>query len=86
MKLVEDLILEYLVTVKNKINLTKLFADFFNENGLLCNFIMIRKAILQLEQCNKLVIERFPSMTSNGKKSTFLTESNKQIVFIRSKS
>ncbi|WP_165073090.1 three-Cys-motif partner protein TcmP [Desulfovibrio sp. ZJ200] len=83
-KMVEDLIWKYLLKVKCKINLTRLFADFFNENGLLCNFLMIRKAILQLEQRKKLIIERDPPTTSNGKKSTFLTESNKQKVFIRS--
>lgn len=83
-EMVQNLVMKHIVTIKDKINLTKLFADFFNDNGLLCDFITLRKAILQLEHDKKLLIERHPATTTRGVPSTFLTESPRKIVYFRS--
>jgi three-Cys-motif partner protein len=64
--------------------LTTVIADFLTQHSLVCEPAVLERVVRDLESAGAITVRRSPATTNTGKPSRFLTESNKQSVWIRS--
>lgn len=65
------------------IPLNEALAVFFVKYGVICKSGEITNILKDLEKDNRLAVMRNPSLTKNGKPSTFMTENPKQKVSVK---
>lgn len=80
---IENIIESHYQQYINNVSLNESMADFFTANGAICTTKEISEYLKMLEKKNKLIISRVPSLTSGGKKSTFMTEGHGKKVLLR---
>jgi hypothetical protein len=80
---IEKLLALQLSNINGEIRLKKFLAEFFNENGLLCEFGMLNKILDQMKHRGQIDIIRTPSTTSTGKPSMFWDEKEGKRITIR---
>lgn len=64
--------------------LNVILAEFYTANGVMCKTHEVSEMLRRLEAQNTIVVTRNPPHTLKGKPSTFITETSKQHIWIRS--
>jgi three-Cys-motif partner protein len=79
-----DKLKRHLSQYTNDIRITQMIADFYTENGLLCELSMLHDALERLETENYVKVIRYPLLTKKTKKpTTFWEENDNHKVLIR---
>lgn len=68
---------------KKPIRLNKAVAYFYVRYGVICSTRIINDILKDFEKQGKIEIMRNPPYTTNGQKSTFMTESRQKKIFVR---
>ncbi len=84
-KNVKEMVLSLLKAMLNNkpCGTKKFLVSFVNEYGVICDFSLIFRIFNELEKIGILCIDRVPSQTKTGKKSTFWEEHGKHKVFLK---
>lgn len=80
---IENIVEEHFNNYRKNIALNIALAEFYTRNGAICSSKQLTDCLKEFEKRGQIVITRFPDKTSIGNKSKFMTESNKQKVFLR---
>ena len=80
---VQNLVSEYLSTIKSPRRLNIVMAEFFTQYGVLCSSSDITEIIKSLEKENLLELFRQPKKTKTGKPSTFYRENKGKIIRLK---
>lgn len=81
---IQELLRIHLLQYKTDVRLNIALAEFFTENGVLCQRTEITKMLQEFEKSSTIIINRKPAFTTTGRPSTFMTENAKQQIKIRS--
>lgn len=79
---ISDKVRAHILTMPQKVGITKFLATFVNEYGLLCEFKMIYEILDELSNEGVVKVVRAPYKTQTGRKTTFWEEKKDQSVTI----
>ncbi len=82
---IETRLRKHILHYKTDTKLNIVLADFFTENGILCQRTEITNMLQEFESDGTISVTRIPSTTEKGNPSTFMTETSTQHIKIRSK-
>lgn len=81
--IINDYVIKYFSQYNSLTSITEAQADFFVKYGAICKTGAIAKVLKRLEKDNRLIVERDPFLTENGKPSTFMTEEKGKKVLLK---
>ena len=79
---IADKVRAHILTMPQKVGITKFLATFVNEYGLLCEFKMIYEILDELSNEGVIKVVRAPYKTQTGRKTTCWEEKKDQSVTI----
>ena len=80
---VEEMVRQLIDKMPDETRINVFFARFCNENGVVCQFSMIRSILERMENNNEIIVTRIPSLTATGRKSNFWDEKGGKIISLR---
>lgn len=78
-----DLFSDHMRKYTERQGLKGVFADFYMNNGPICDQKELKKIIRKLNDKGMLLIERYPPLTRFGQPSTFMSEDREKRVFLK---
>ena len=73
-EMVKTLVEKHLIKQKKLVSLNEILTSFFMENGVICGTSAVRNILKNLENENKIIVEKTPKLTKINKDSKFFQD------------